>query len=154
MVAACLCTGASEIEATIDAPDGGQVSYKLIAGTSASEWCSLAIGLAGLAAELRVYGSTRTGPAREDLGKSLASARKLVGTNPPWPLEGDPTPAPDFARTYEGTIEPAVLAVLVTGWGQARRLVRFNDARFLRPGVGAPGGADDEREGDRGGAGE
>src|SRR5271166_1285835 len=83
MVAAWFCTFVDDVQAAHIGDSGGEVKY-LVLDTADSAWCRMAISLAGVAAEARVFKRWRSIEARDDLRRVREFAGKLIGTKPPW----------------------------------------------------------------------
>lgn len=136
-LAAWRCSKVVEIRCvTIDGPTGGFVDYAAPPPRTADElWCQLVIILAGIAAELAVYRTTRSGPAERDLRFARRRARMLAalgGPAPPWTLRTKEPPAQRFERLYERPLSAGEATALRVGYDKARLLIRDSHAQHGR----------------------
>lgn len=135
-LAAWRCSNVVEVRCvTIDGPSGGFVDYSAPPPRSADElWCQIVIILAGIAAELAVYRTTRSGPAERDLRFARRRARMLAALGkpaPPWTPRAKP-PAQRFESLYEHPLSDDEAAVLRIGYDKARLLIRDSHAQHSR----------------------
>ncbi len=120
--------------ATIEATYGGRVSWDYYSGSHEKAWHQLVICLAGIAAELCVYGKYRSGESTGDLQKALVLARQLAkgGTEAPWTLEESLVKSFPFASVYVERPTAKEIAVLNTAYVKARGLLKTVNFRYFR----------------------
>jgi ATP-dependent Zn protease len=127
-VTAWACTMVQRIDRIdLDADEGrrGITVYDYFSHDSDDAlWCSIVIGLGGVAAELMVDGKVRSGPAENDLLKARQTAAKLCARGvdtPPWGDHGHVRSLP-LEKMYT-TLSTGERQVLDHAYRMARALV-------------------------------
>lgn len=133
-LAAWLCSHTDNISATVVDPIGGRVNYR-ISGYEHDEprmaWAALVIDLAGIAAEIAVYGRFHSASVRGDLSKARDRVRNVSQ------VELDRLPPPYrpillFTLMYSPPLTDDEERVLGVAYQQAKRLIKSNTSRFYR----------------------
>lgn len=132
MVAAWFCTSVQTIQlATIEAAHGGSVNYRARAGGGNDQiWCDLVIRLAGVAAEVKVYGKLPATPSTNDLNEARASAGLVSGV-PPWEVLAGGSKKFPFDQIYVTRLSAVDLAVLNLAYAKARDLIEMLGPRYF-----------------------
>jgi ATP-dependent Zn protease len=134
VLAAWLCSHTYDIGATVVDPQGGRATYSISGhdrDASSIAWASLVIDLAGVAAEIVVFGRFRTGTVYGDLSSARVHARGIG------PVEVDRLPPPyrpvlPFTLMYSPVLTDDEERVLGAAYQQAKGLVTSNAQRFYR----------------------
>lgn len=124
---------------------GGHVSYRSLPVSSpAAVWCDVVVSLAGLAAELMVFGSFFSGRCASDLSCARRGAEAIVrsGYEPPGGL--GPGPSLPFDRMFADPLPDQELRVLRAAYRVARDILeersedlsRLSQLLISRPVVG------------------
>lgn len=136
-IAAWFCTNVVEVSWAYITPEGsGKVKYTCRRDPSASaaysetKWCDLVICLAGITAEIVVYGKTRSGPAAKDLEEALGHARALAGSEAPWETS-DSVRVP-FETAFRHPLSAAEFKVFQAGYQMAKRLVLSRERQLYQ----------------------
>jgi cell division protease FtsH len=125
---------------TIDEGSTGEGEVRYIRAkidTDDSLWCDVMVSMGGIAAEVMEFGRFRSGPARNDLEKALATARVLASrssTQPPWQIQVPTGPRKlDISTTLRSVTPDSPEAwVLNACYDRAKDLVARDRTRLDR----------------------
>ncbi len=130
------CTLVREVIEVKAAPHrGGLTTYRPSDhSTPDGLWCDAVISLAGVAAELRVYGKTRSGEAKTDLQHCYRVVEQLMAVNqlaPPWKRIHRRKHLP-FHQMFEGSLTLDQQAVMDQAYNMAHLLLARHESKFHR----------------------
>jgi hypothetical protein len=143
-IVAWSCTHVTEVHwSTIEKQDhrAGSVSYSVLTSDD-GDWCTLAVALAGVAAENFVFGNAHSTPAKDDLVKARDLATRIAtrGARPgvPWDrpngqharARNAKEPLLPFRRLYIHPLTQDEHFVLEEAYLMARHIVRASDPGF------------------------
>lgn len=131
-IAALRCPLVTSVDRIHIAPDGGYVSYVIRGDDVRTMWCSTVILLAGVAAEVMIYGRFRSGRAASDLAKARSLAETLVLKGFQVPSGARARHTLDFAAMFETRPDPKVAAVLQAAYTTSRALLDKHQAQHGR----------------------
>jgi hypothetical protein len=131
-VAAWCCTAASDVHITIEAKDGGKVTWMMHGDSIDVLWHRLVIALAGAAAEAMVYKRSRPEASSASDFQAAREYAELIGRAPaPWGDPGGPTIA--FDKIYRASpISTPARANLEAAYRMARRVIRAHGRDYYR----------------------
>jgi len=135
-VAAWGCTIVQNVElVAIDGPDGGFVKFNTCAiNSSDRDWCEAVLMLAGVAAEVAVWGKVRTGGAKDDLLKAREKVQGILGMgddHAPWrrkPID----PCIPFDAMYYPVLSDAEHRALANAYLHAKNIVRSHGRSYYK----------------------
>jgi len=114
------------IEARVDERGDGEVLWTFPShDTKNLLWSRLVIGLAGIAAELAVYGTFRSGHSKADLSRAREVAETLAmmgSVAPSWMADG-PSPELPFEQVFAEPLRFNEIRLLQAAYGKARALI-------------------------------
>lgn len=115
--------------------DGHVTAHDTLFPTVTSSWYMLSVALAGVAAELLVFGKSRMLQARKDLQLAHKLATDLIAQgqdadSSPWEPEPDIEGLEDMSRAFRTELPDNVKRVLACGYKHARTVLEEN-----RPGL-------------------
>lgn len=113
---------------------GGDTKIAGSLSTAGGFWDAVAIGLAGMAAEVGEFGSVRSGNCKSDISDSRNLADRLIVKyglrSHPWP--DTETGSLDFAKMFREPPAAEIVSVMDTAYRRARRLIRDQRPGFKR----------------------
>lgn len=127
-IAAWFCSSVFRIQSVVmDESGGGYVDY-VISYNKKDErpkyWCNLVIALAGVAAEVKIYSTVRSHPARLDLAYARQLAEKLSKTESDFPWYFDAAaPTLPFEEIYETPLSNKENEILSNTYRYVSRLL-------------------------------
>lgn len=113
-----------------DGGRGGTTIFKIYAKTVRGMWSELVITLAGIAAEVNIYGKFQAQEVSEDLISAWELSRKLVNQQQllaPWKLPK--TPTIPFSKIYR-KVSPDQILILEQAYAMAGHLLITHKQRY------------------------
>lgn len=130
-IAIWYCTATSQLACVSTLSDGetaGHVKYKL-REAPLHQWCVAVICLAGVAAEVKVYGVARSGPAKADLLQALQAIRSTPEDHPWGHLTGKVLP---FRSMYRSTLSDREVEGLTAAYRAASTMLDAHNRAFRK----------------------
>jgi len=122
------------IDMEIDGEEGRHERSVLILDSDEALWCNAVIKLGGLAAEMMMYGRTRTGGSSSDLLQARAFVRQLAergATKPPWPAPSVTSTIP-FERMFDSKLSDEERRIFGEAYRMARTVISAHRDKHAR----------------------